>query len=492
MKSGTAMAWWLAASAILLAQSPSSVPPPERGTDCRKCHQQQFRDHAHSIHGKLLAAGNAAAPNCDSCHSTAHEPPRPHTPEFRKAIPETCGMCHAEIAEEFKASVHGAAIEAGKLDAPTCSDCHGEHDILPASDRASTINPLRIRDTCGRCHGDLRLSRRFGLPTDRLTSFDASFHGLSAKAGEQSVANCSSCHGFHGILPSSNPKSMTHAGNLAATCGKCHPGAGTRFALGPIHVTQGENEARAVEYVRLAYLILIPLSVGFMFIHNFGDWLRKALGPRNLAPPSYAVRMHGWERIQHALLASSFLVLVYTGFALKYPEAWWATHWSGRGLLHRGAGAVLLATALVHVASVLFSARLRARWKELLPRRRDFGEFVQGTLYRIGLRSAEPPRSAHSYVEKIEYWAVVWGTALMGVTGLLLWFNNWSLQWLPKWVLDLATALHFYEAVLATLAIAVWHFYSVIFDPDVYPMDTAWLNGKTTRKSNANLSEENS
>jgi len=69
----------------------------------------------------------------------------------------------------------------------------------------------------------------------------------------------------------------------------------------------------------------------------------------------------------------------------------------------------------------------------------------------------------------------------MGLTGLLLWIHNWSLQYLPKWWLDLATTLHFYEAVLATLAIVVWHFYRVILDPDVYPMDTAWLTGKSVR-----------
>ena len=74
---------------------------------------------------------------------------------------------------------------------------------------------------------------------------------------------------------------------------------------------------------------------------------------------------------------------------------------------------------------------------------------------------------------------MLWGTALMVVTGALLWFENTSLRWLPKWALDVATALHFYEAVLATLAILVWHLYWVIFDPDVYPMDTAWWTGRS-------------
>jgi cytochrome b subunit of formate dehydrogenase len=69
----------------------------------------------------------------------------------------------------------------------------------------------------------------------------------------------------------------------------------------------------------------------------------------------------------------------------------------------------------------------------------------------------------------------------MAVTGLMLWFNNWTLTVFPKVAIDLARVIHFWEAVLATAAIVVWHFYSVIFDPDVYPMDPAWITGYSPR-----------
>jgi hypothetical protein len=81
----------------------------------------------------------------------------------------------------------------------------------------------------------------------------------------------------------------------------------------------------------------------------------------------------------------------------------------------------------------------------------------------------------------MEYWAVVWGGVVMALTGLMLWANNVTLTWLPKSALDFATAVHFYEAVLATLAIVVWHFYTVIFDPDVYPLETAFLTGVSVK-----------
>jgi cytochrome b subunit of formate dehydrogenase len=78
----------------------------------------------------------------------------------------------------------------------------------------------------------------------------------------------------------------------------------------------------------------------------------------------------------------------------------------------------------------------------------------------------------------MEYWALVWGTIVMVVTGLMLWFKVGVGNILPRWSLDAATAVHFYEAILATLAIIVWHFYQVIFDPDVYPLNWAWYDGK--------------
>ena len=95
--------------------------------------------------------------------------------------------------------------------------------------------------------------------------------------------------------------------------------------------------------------------------------------------------------------------------------------------------------------------------------------------------SHPPALAEHSYIEKAEYWAVVWGAVVMILSGVTLWANDLALAWMPKSILDVATSVHFYEAVLATLAILVWHFYSVIFDPDVYPLDTAAITGFSTR-----------
>jgi cytochrome b subunit of formate dehydrogenase len=467
---------------------------------CAQCHGRVAAADAIGVHGLARKAGNAGAPDCAVCHGDVHEIKTTRSAEFRRAVPETCGMCHSEIATQFTKSVHGKAVEQGIPDAPMCTDCHGEHSILPHTHASSTVHRSHIRETCERCHGDLRLSRRFGLPADRVISFEASFHGLAEKAGSQSVANCASCHGIHDILPSSDPESSTNVANLPKTCGHCHPGAGQRFALGPVHLLAGGKESPGVRWARGIYLVLIPITIGLMALHNIGDWIRKVYrlrlrsrfvaGAASGTPGGYReIRMHRFERVQHGLLAVSFAVLAWTGFALKYPDQWWAKPllvWEGafpvRATVHRFAGAVMIGVALMHLISLIASRALRNHWKELLPRAADASEAWRNFTWLLGLRGRKPRVSAHGYIEKAEYWAVVWGTLIMAFTGVMLWAVRYTLAWLPKSWLDFATAVHFYEAVLATLAIVVWHFYAVIFDPDVYPMDSAWLTGMSPKK----------
>jgi cytochrome b subunit of formate dehydrogenase len=400
--------------------------------------------------------------------------------------------------------VHGQAVKRGVMDAPVFTSCHREHAILSPSSVSSSVHPSHIRETCGQCHGNVRLSSRFGLPSDRLVTFDASFHGLEAKAGSETVANCASCHGVHNILPSSDPRSTVNPQNLPATCGKCHHGAGSRFGLGQIHQLAGGVEPKSVRWVRQFYLVAIPLLIGLMLLHNLGDWARKLAERRfrwvpldegSLDPLSEAApRMYGFERVVHGLLIVSFVVLAWTGFALRYPDGWWArpllvweSAWPVRGTIHRVASVVFMVVGALHVISLIHSKRLRYHWQALWPVQQDAIEALRNFRYNLGFGSARPLLSAHSYIEKIEYWAVLWGAVIMGATGVMLWGHNVVLAWLPKSVLDFATAVHFYEATLAVLAILVWHFYSVIFDPDVYPMDASWLTGRTVRRRKANL-----
>jgi len=473
---------------------PAGVPKPA----CVTCHADQAAEYAGSEHARQRKAGNEAAPDCSACHGSAHELLPAQSEAFRATVPDTCGMCHNEVADQYRASVHGQAVAHGITQAPVCTDCHGEHRIVKPENPNSPVNAAHIRDTCGSCHGNVRLTRAFGLPNDRLVSFDSSFHGLAAKAGNQTVANCASCHGVHNILPSSDPKSTINPKNLPQTCGKCHPGAGTRFAISQVHVVDGGSEPPPLRFVRQFYLLLIPVTIGLMLLHNGGDWLRKlihlrfsryAAANRNRHAARGELRMLPFERVQHALLAISFLTLVWTGFALKYPSQAWArpllilegAH-SVRSIVHRIAAVVFMLVSVTHLVSLIVNRKLRHHWLEMLPNVNDPREAMANFAYNLGLGVRRPGRSPHSYIEKAEYWAVVWGAVVMIATGLLLWANTLALKYLPKIWLDVATSVHFYEALLATLAIVVWHFYSIIFDPDVYPLNTAFLTGFSVKE----------
>lgn len=293
---------------------------------------------------------------------------------------------------------------------------------------------------------------------------------------------------MHDILPSSDPRSRINPANLPATCGTCHPGAGATFAIGQVHVLPSARSTGVEYWVRTIYLWAIALVIGFMAMHKALDWGRKARHwppPRPLPPPPTRERMSRPLRWQHGLVMVSFPVLAYTGFALTYPESWWAApllRWESRlglrGMLHRIAALVLLAALMWHAIHVALSRDLRARLRGLWPQWRDLRDLAERFAYYLGLRRAPPRTGTFSYIEKMEYWAFIWGMLIMTASGMPLWFSDVTLRYLPKWITDVATLIHFYEAVLATLAIVVWHLYWVMFDPEVYPMDWSWWNGR--------------
>jgi formate dehydrogenase gamma subunit len=445
-----------------------------------------------SVHGRAVAANNENAATCSDCHGVHNILPArdPQSKINHWNVPQTCGACHAQIRDLYLQSVHGKAVQQGVADAPVCTNCHGEHDILAPSEPRSLVNPTRVSTvTCGRCHADERLAERYNLPLDKVPAFEDSFHGLAMRAGSQSVANCASCHGVHNIFPPSDPRSTINPANLAKTCGACHPGAGAAFAIGPVHVRPASAAAHpVVKWIRLIYWVLIPLTILFMVFHNVVDFVAKLLRHEPRVETGEQVpRMNLHFRIEHWMVVVSFPALAVTGFALKFPEAWWAhpllqweSRFAFRGTLHRIAAVVLIASLVYHFVHLAASRRDRTILRHMVPVPQDLRDIANVFLYNFGIRAERPQFGKFSYAEKMEYLAFVWGMAVMTLTGLLLWFDNFSLRHFPKWVSDAATALHYYEAILATLAIVIWHFYSSIFDPDVYPLDLSWITGKAS------------
>lgn len=253
---------------------------------------------------------------------------------------------------------------------------------------------------------------------------------------------------------------------------------------------------------------MIVVLVGAMLFHNAIDFAGRARRRRR-ATPSHVenegafLRFTLGERIQHWVLASTFMTLVLTGFALKFgwtlPGV--ADSWNVvlRAWGHRVAAVIFLALSVYHVGYLLLTTRGRATARALWPRFdraanvvcclascvrlgppsvSDWRDLVHTVRYNLGREAAPARMGRFSYAEKMEYFALVWGSIVMAVTGLALWFATPFLNRFPYWAIELATTIHLYEAILASLAIVVWHFYFTLFNPDVFPVSRVMFTGQ--------------
>jgi formate dehydrogenase gamma subunit len=493
---------------ILPASDPkSTINRANLAETCGRCHgdksmmlgsgisDRPFLSYRESVHAKAIARGNLSAAVCTDCHNSHDILPASNSQSsIAKAnIPSTCGKCHATESTEFIQSVHGQAVTRGVSRAPVCTDCHGIHDIKAPFDQGTTTASTAIAtESCAKCHEGVTLTQEFGVAGGRVSSYKDSYHGLASLLGSKVVANCASCHGVHNILPSSDSRSMISANNLAQTCGQCHVGASANFTKGKIHLTSAlvSNVAArdmgiiGTRLVRLIYLPLIILTIGGMAVHNALVWRKKVSARRRQARS--IMRLSVNQRAQHWLLLTSFIVLVFSGFALQYPDSWlaWLLGSSEflRRIIHRGAAIVMLVVGTYHILYLAFSKEGRRWVRDMLPGGKDVKDLLGNFGYYLGVRKAKPKIARFGYAEKAEYWAVIWGTIIMGLTGLMIWFKIGVFGFLPRWWIDIALAVHFYEAVLATLAIIVWHFYQVIFDPDVYPVNLAFVDGRMSEE----------
>ncbi len=378
--------------------------------------------------------------------------------------------------------VHGQAATRGETDTPVCVDCHGSHDILPVHDPRSRVSPTRLSLTvCGPCHDQEQLNIKYGLPTNIMKSWQHSYHGLKSTDGDPGVANCSSCHRSHLILPVTDSASSIAPANVQSTCSKCHPSISPELASIEIHKTKGVFLNKTARMFRAIYIVAIIVIIGLMVIHWLIN-LRKRIKVINQG--RQIVRMTRNELFQHTMLMVTFTVLAITGFAFHYSGSWWARFlfgWPGgfvfRRAIHLVAAGLFMFTAVWHIL-FLTGRRGRQFMRDIFPSIKDFRQFFQTMAYDLGLREEPPKFGRFSYIEKAEYWALAWGTVVMTVTGVALWFGTLTENMLKVGALGVMLVIHFYEAILAGLAILIWHFYSTIFNPPVYPNNPSWYTGK--------------
>lgn len=493
--------------------STSAVSPRSQPRTCGTCHSdpqlvrkfyisvaspsEAYEKSAHyrALTGeRRLAEGELAdiePPTCSTCHgghlvlkasdgSASVNPGR---------VGSLCGRCHHSTLLVYSGSVHGKALEAGNRNAPTCAHCHGEHRIVSPEGGITGVELRRLSsETCIGCHSDQRLIQKTGLSALRVTSYEQSYHGLAGRLGSTQVAWCASCHGTHNILRADDPRSQVHPANLSITCGRCHEGIGVNFASIRVHSLLADEKATPGGFVRIAYLWMILLLIGGMAVHNavvFSRYLREKYRAQKRFR---AIRRWGRYMVaQHLILFISFTVLAMTGFALKFPTSWWVDLLQTVGLdealrrmIHRVAAVVMVSQAVIQAFWFVLARDGRREIGALIPRYQDVLDLVQNIRYHL-FRADHPPQYGRfDYAEKAEYLALIWGTAVMAMTGCMLWFPDVFTGTLPSWTIEVATVIHFYEAVLATLAIVVWHFFFVIYHPREYPMRLSWITGTLT------------
>jgi len=451
------------------------------------------QQYARSVHGvaneEAGENGISGAATCTDCHGVhdlkGHNDPGSRI--NRLNVSSTCGECHEEVRSEYDRSIHGRALAAGVGDSPTCTDCHGEHLILrPDDPDAGTYAGHVAVDLCGDCHNDPTIIAKYNLQEGVVHSYTDSYHGWATRRDHGHAATCVSCHSAHLVLPKADPESSVSEAGVVATCAQCHEGATAAFAQSYNHVAASSATNAGRRIVTTVYISLIIFVIGAMALHNaiivnFYLVEKRRADRRGRG----VVRFDRKQIFQHAGLALSFIVLVLTGFALRYPDVWWVQY-SGigllsepaRGTIHRVAGVVMILTSIYHMWYVTAVRRGRTEIRAMAPSFQDIKDFGANIAFHTWRRRDRARFSRYDYTQKAEYWAVVWGTVVMVITGFVLWFPMWATGWAPAWIVSISETVHFYEALLATLAIIVWHFFFVMFHPEVYPMSFIWLTGK--------------
>ncbi len=500
------------------------------GVDCRQCHttHQVARPAALEMGGDAMPAmvdrciachetqrlgdddPHAGEAPCYACHAphAAMPPDRPESRLSPASQPRTCGACHDSIASAWQTDVHGLALKAAtagggvelsNVEVPTCTACHGAHPTAgPSGPHAAELTV----QACARCHEEY------------AESFADSYHGQATTLGSTATATCADCHGAHQIHGADNPQSTVAPGNLVSTCRTCHPDATASFAKFDPHANPHEKSRNPLLY--WAYKFMTWLLVGTMAMFGLHTllWLLRiaidtargksghgyrlpnrdvALDAAQRGRGRYVWRFRLYHRLTHAAVIISFFLLVFTGMPLRFSCAPWSAglmHLFGgvhmAGLLHRVGATITFgyfAAHLFYLIRALIRApdRRRLLWgpDSIVPHPQDITDFTNQFRWFLGL-GPRPRFARYSYMEKFDYFAVFWGVAIIGGTGLMLWLPELFAGFVPGWFFNVATVVHGDEAMLATLFIFTIHFFNVHLRPEKFPLDAVMFTGRAT------------
>ncbi|HUL52071.1 MAG TPA: cytochrome c3 family protein [Opitutaceae bacterium] len=470
----------------------------------------QFLD---SIHGRaLLQMGLIVAPSCNDCHGV-HDIKRSidrDSRTYHTNVAKTCGACHVGIEQVYNQSVHGRLLAKGEKNGPVCSDCHTAHQIeTPTVTNFKVLSDQR----CGRCH------------EDRLAHYSETYHGKAMALGRPNVAAavaaCYDCHGHHDVFPVNDPRSRLSRERILTTCRQCHPGVGLKFTEYQPHA----NPLDKAHYPLLhqVFLFMTALLIGvfaffgvhtlFWLVRSIYLYLHDSKTFREAKVQAHTdderfTRFTPFDRFLHLLMVTSFLLLVITGMPLKFYYTDWArTIFSLIGgpdvarTLHHFGAIITFAYFVLHLGELvgmLWTRRkalrnpvtqrleIRRAWQVLfgadsmVPSFQDWRDFIAHQKWFFG-KGPRPQFDRWTYWERFDYFAVFWGVAAIGLSGLIMWFPKFFTAFLPGWIINIALVVHSDEALLAAGFIFTFHFFNTHFRIEKFPMDTVIFSGRISK-----------
>lgn len=442
-----------------------------------------YYDYSTSIHGKgLTEKGLLVSAVCTDCHTTHYELKESDSLSsiHPKNVPGTCAKCHKSLYDDYITSDHSIISKNGDKKYPTCSTCHSAH-FISEIDQDKFMKEITVQ--CGTCHEKLS------------ATYKDTYHGKAYMLGDLNAARCSDCHGAHKILKVDNPNSMVGHKNIVNTCKKCHSNATLEFTGYLTHATHSDNPILFWSFWIMTSLLVIVFSL--FGIHTL-IWLPRSLKQRKInkhkiptGPTKYYRRFNKRQRFTHIMVILSFILLAFTGMILKFAHMEWA-QWMANflggvksaGTIHRFAAVITFIYFAFHISTLFqLKAKEGLSVKEflfgnnsLMFNKQDFKDLGASIKWFMG-RGPRPEYGRWTYWEKFDYMAVFWGVAVIGLSGLILWFPEFFTHFIPGWAINVAQIIHSDEALLAVGFIFTIHFFNTHLRPESFPMDTVIFTG---------------
>jgi len=420
---------------ILPTDDPASLANRRNITaTCGQCHRGAVTALGASVHGEVTAAQPEEGPVCTNCHS-GHMTLRTDKEVFRLEMVETCGGCHHEPFETYRASYHGQITGLGFPDMATCVACHGSHDVLRVANPASLVSEENRLQTCRQCHPKA---------TENFTGFAPHLdHGNWEKFPVES--------GIFSVMSS----------------------------------------------LVFGVFLFFGAHTLLWFIRGMFEKVRHE-GPPHLGNPTgrYFIRINYYHRVTHFLIFTSFVLLALTGLPLKFSHTAWAKviaagfgGFQVAGAIHRLMGVVTFAYFGLHLgflAYLAISGRMKVRemiWgpKSIVPQPNDAVDLANMFKWFLGL-GPKPRLGRFTYWEKFDYLAVFRGVAVIGLSGLVLWLPEFFTRLLPGIAINIAWIIHADEALLATGFIFLIHFFNTHLRVEKFPLDPVILTGRISEE----------